>query len=66
MNAAKTRFSYLAWAVLVFTVLTVLGGAVVRATGSGDQANDTARDGEPCASLSLDENGEKLPASCWE
>ncbi len=30
MNEARTRFSYLAWAVLVFTVLVVLGGAIVR------------------------------------
>ena len=35
------RFSYLAWAVLGFTVLTILGGAVVRATGSGDGCGST-------------------------
>lgn len=36
MDGARTRFSYLAWAVLIFTVFVVLGGAIVRATGSGD------------------------------
>lgn len=41
MDGARTRFSYLAWAVLVFTVLVILGGAVVRATGSGDGCGDT-------------------------
>ncbi len=41
MDQAKRRYSYLAWAVLVFTVLTVLGGAVVRATGSGDGCGNT-------------------------
>lgn len=35
-SAGQRRTAYLAWAVLVFTVLVVLGGAVVRATGSGD------------------------------
>lgn len=41
MDEARTRFSYLAWAVLVFTVLVVLGGAIVRATGSGDGCGET-------------------------
>ena len=41
MEEARTRFSYLAWAVLLFTVLVILGGAVVRATGSGDGCGET-------------------------
>jgi heme A synthase len=41
MEEAKTRFSYLAWAVLAFTVLVILGGAIVRATGSGDGCGET-------------------------
>jgi type IV pilus assembly protein PilE len=36
------------------------------ATGTGDQANDTARDGVTTCTLSLDENGLKTPAPCWE
>ena len=39
--AARTRFSYLAWAMLVFTVLVVVGGGIVRATGSGDGCGAT-------------------------
>lgn len=35
-SAGQRRTGYLAWGVLAFTVLVVLGGAVVRATGSGD------------------------------
>lgn len=34
--AGQRNFGYLAWAVLAFNVLVILGGAVVRATGSGD------------------------------
>ena len=41
MERTQTRFSYLAWAVLVFTVLVILGGAIVRATGSGDGCGET-------------------------
>lgn len=33
---ARRIFSYVAWATLVFTVLVILWGTVVRATGSGD------------------------------
>ena len=40
-SAARTRFSYLAWAILVFTVLVVVGGGIVRATGSGDGCGTT-------------------------
>jgi type IV pilus assembly protein PilE len=36
------------------------------ATGTGDQVNDTARDGVTTCTLILDENGVKLPAACWE
>ena len=36
------------------------------ATGIGDQANDKAKDGVTTCTLSLDENGVKLPAPCWE
>ncbi|GMQ86563.1 MAG: hypothetical protein BMS9Abin07_2146 [Acidimicrobiia bacterium] len=38
---ARTRFSYLAWGMLVFTVLVVVGGGIVRATGSGDGCGAT-------------------------
>jgi len=32
-----------------------------------DQNNDVARDGDPsCASMTLDQNGQKLPPECWE
>jgi heme A synthase len=41
MDEARIRFSYLAWAVLAFTVLVILGGAIVRATGSGDGCGET-------------------------
>lgn len=41
MDGARTWFARLAWAVMTFTVLVVLGGAVVRATGSGDGCGDT-------------------------
>lgn len=41
MEEARTRFGYLAWAVLAFTVLVILGGAIVRATGSGDGCGET-------------------------
>ena len=41
MTPARRRFSYLAWAVLAFNVAVILGGAVVRATGSGDGCGAT-------------------------
>lgn len=41
MDGARKWFARLAWAVTTFTVLVVLGGAVVRATGSGDGCGDT-------------------------
>ncbi|MBT8060915.1 MAG: prepilin-type N-terminal cleavage/methylation domain-containing protein [Xanthomonadales bacterium] len=38
----------------------------LRAQAQGDQANDKARDGTLCTSLTIDQSGQKLPASCWE
>ena len=38
----------------------------IRALAQGDQASDDARDGTSCATLTLDENGQKEPAVCWE
>ncbi len=35
------------------------------ATGDGDQANDRAKDGVTVCTLTLDQNGVKLPAACW-
>ena len=35
-QVGRQRYAVLAWSVLVFNVLVVLGGAIVRATGSGD------------------------------
>ena len=36
------------------------------ATGQGDQANDKAKDGITVCTLTLDQNGVKLPAACWD
>ena len=36
MTESQRRYRLLAWSVLIFSVLVILGGAVVRATGSGD------------------------------
>lgn len=36
MTEPQRRYRLLAWSVLVFSVFVVLGGAIVRATGSGD------------------------------
>jgi type IV pilus assembly protein PilE len=36
------------------------------AAASGDQANDEARDGTSCTPLTLNQNGVKTPAVCWE
>jgi type IV pilus assembly protein PilE len=33
---------------------------------TSDQALDKARDGTSCTPLTLDQNGAKLPAACWE
>jgi heme A synthase len=36
LTESQRRYRLLAWSVLIFSVLVILGGAVVRATGSGD------------------------------
>lgn len=38
----------------------------LQADASGDQENDEAKDGTSCDVLSLNQNGVKLPASCWD
>jgi type IV pilus assembly protein PilE len=38
----------------------------LQATAKGDQAKDEARDGTPCTAITLNQNGVKLPAECWE
>jgi type IV pilus assembly protein PilE len=38
----------------------------LQAAASGDQANDEARDGTSCTPLTLDQNGVKSPAVCWD
>jgi type IV pilus assembly protein PilE len=38
----------------------------LEADASGDQENDAAKDGTSCDVLTLDQNGVKLPAVCWE
>ncbi|MCJ7780335.1 MAG: COX15/CtaA family protein, partial [Acidimicrobiia bacterium] len=35
LNSDRRKYRVLAWSVLVFNVVVVLGGAIVRATGSG-------------------------------
>ena len=36
------------------------------AAAQNDQLNDVARNGDSCSTLTLDQNGQKLPAECWE
>ena len=36
------------------------------AKSGNDQNNDEARNGQSCATLTLDQNGAKTPAECWE
>lgn len=36
------------------------------ATGTGDQVNDKAKDGVTTCTLTLNQNGVKLPAACWD
>jgi type IV pilus assembly protein PilE len=36
------------------------------AKSGNDQNNDKARDGTSCATLTLNQNGAKTPATCWE
>ena len=38
----------------------------LQATAQGDQANDKARNGTSCATLTLDQSGVKSPPECWE
>jgi type IV pilus assembly protein PilE len=38
----------------------------LRATATGDQLNDEAKDGTDCSPLTLDQSGQKLPAACWD
>jgi len=42
LSATRSRvFSVVAWSTLVFNVLVILGGTIVRATGSGDGCGET-------------------------
>lgn len=41
-------------------------GFTIQAAATGDQVNDKARDGSSCATLTLNQNGAKTPAACWE
>ena len=38
----------------------------LEAVAQNDQTNDKAKDGTPCTTLSINQNGQKLPAPCWE
>jgi type IV pilus assembly protein PilE len=38
----------------------------LRAQAQNDQANDKAKDGTSCATLRINQSGQKLPAQCWE
>ncbi len=38
----------------------------LQAQGRNDQVNDTAKDGTSCATLQLNQNGQKTPAGCWD
>lgn len=38
----------------------------LQATATEDQLNDVSRDGVSCATLTLNESGQKLPAVCWD
>jgi type IV pilus assembly protein PilE len=39
---------------------------ILQADAGGDQANDRAKDGSSCEVLSLNQNGVKQPAACWD
>ncbi len=41
LNSGRRKYRVLAWSVLVFNVAVVLGGAIVRATGSGDGCGES-------------------------
>lgn len=36
------------------------------AVASGDQSKDAAKNGTPCATLTLNQNGVKSPPECWD
>ena len=36
------------------------------AANAGDQQKDEARDGTSCATMTLDQNGVKVEAACWD
>jgi len=38
----------------------------LQAVAQGDQAKDKARDGTSCATLTLNQAGQKTPAVCWD
>lgn len=38
----------------------------LQAVAQGDQANDEAKDGTSCATLTLNQNGTKGPPVCWD
>ena len=38
----------------------------LQAAATDDQLNDVSRDGDSCATLTLNESGQKLPAVCWD
>jgi type IV pilus assembly protein PilE len=50
-----------------FEVAEGANNFTLTANAQNDQVNDTARDSSiSCAQLTLDQNGVKLPAACWE
>ena len=49
-----------------FSVAADTTSYTLTATAQGDQASDVARDGTSCTPLTLNQNGVKLPAVCWD
>lgn len=41
-------------------------GYTLQAVAQNDQAKDKARDGTSCATMTLNQNGAKTPAGCWD
>lgn len=39
---------------------------LLTATADGDQVKDKAKNGDVCSPMTLDQNGVKLPAACWD
>jgi type IV pilus assembly protein PilE len=39
---------------------------LLTATAEGGQVKDKAKNGDICSPLTLDQNGVKLPAACWD